>query len=50
MALPLVQLSPVAECVKVPTEDVACVPVMMTMGTMVWDDSSECARAIIERK
>ena len=49
MALPLVQLSPVVECVKVPVEDVAYVAVM-TVGTMVWDDSSECTRAIIERK
>lgn len=50
MALPLVQLSPVVECVKVPIEDVAYVAVRMTMGTVVWDDSSECAQAIIERK
>ena len=42
-------LSPVVECVKVPIEDVAYVAVM-TVGTMVWDDSSECTRAIIERK
>lgn len=55
MASPFVQLSPVVECDKVPTEDMtwkplAFVVVVMMIGTVLWEDSSECTRAIAERK